>query len=408
MKYRVISIKIQRKSKKTRRFKRRRQGLPIAYTALRERSFVTEKISLDTLFEIGELEEPKKPRKLKRLLLKVKRAFAVLMSLIKKLNAHSSRKERNSPRLGLYTGGLCAAVCALVISAVLSVLSLFAPFMSPYEKLRVPSVTGISLNDALNVIDPRFEIAVSYVSSDDTPAGVIISQFPKADTERKLYKDKICALSLSVSAGKSFYTVEELCGKQQRDALLLLRNRGVAVTTVYQYSDSVASGTVISTSPPAGERLFSDSELTLTVSVGKRISSVSVPNLYLLSEARAASALAEKGLKLGAVSYATSDAPMGKIIEQSVTAHSRLPRGSSIDVTVSLGNAYAQKTVPDLFGLTVEEAERELSRAGLVLGGIYTVSSGAPSGSVVSQTPMAGTPINSQITSVDVYISMTP
>ena len=296
-------------------------------------------------------------------------------------------------------------MCVFILSAAVCVLSLFSPFLSSYQRLTAPSVVGASVSEAQELIDPRFEVAISYKSSNDVNAGIIMSQFPEAGTERKLYKNKVCVLSLTVSSGKGFRVVEDLKGKNQREALLSLRNNGTAVLTVYEYSNTADFGTVISTTPSAGERLFDGEKLIMTVSRGKKVTTVSVPELYLLNETQAASALKSKGLVLGKVSYETSDAPVGKIIGQSVSAYSRLSRGSAVDITVSLGRAYIQRTVPDLFGLTAEQAERELSRHGLVIGGIYTVSSAAPTKTVVSQSPMAGTPITSQITSVDVYIS---
>ena len=76
-----------------------------------------------------------------------------------------------------------------------------------------------------------------------------------------------------------------------------------------------------------------------------------------------------------------------------------------MDVTVSLGQITEQKKVPDLYGLTKEEAISKLSEVGLVLGNVSSVVSGAPSGTVITQSVAAGTTITSSITSVDVGIS---
>ena len=403
MKYRITSVKQIRRPLTKRVFKCRRCRLPRPFVSVEHVRGTAERISFDTLFEIGELEAPKRLSVSERLRRKTASFILSVKKLIKKA---FSRSQLNAPtRIWLYVGGLVSAVLVFILSAAVCLLSLFSPFLSSYQRLTAPSLVGMSVSEAQALIDPRFEVAISYKSSNDAKAGVILSQFPEAGTERKLYKNKVCVLSLTISSGKGFRVVEDLKGQDQRDALLSLRNKGIALSTVYEYSNNAAAGTVISTSPAAGERLFDGDRLIITVSRGKRVSTVSVPDLYLLNEAQALSALKSKGLNIGKVKYETSDVPAGKIIAQSAPAYSRSSKGATVDITVSLGKAYVQRTVPDLFGLTVEDAERELARHGLVIGGIYTVSSAASTETVVSQSPMAGTPITSQITSVDVYIS---
>ena len=151
--------------------------------------------------------------------------------------------------------------------------------------------------------------------------------------------------------------------------------------------------------------LYEGETLTVRISLGKETVFVGVPNLYGLNEAQATALLLSKGLELGKVTYSPAQEDAGKIIRQQYSPYEKVPLGSSVDITVSLGAQTQQKNVPDLYGLTTEEAAQKLSEVGLVLGNIYSVSSGAPKGTVVTQAPVAGTPITSSITSVDVYIS---
>ena len=62
---------------------------------------------------------------------------------------------------------------------------------------------------------------------------------------------------------------------------------------------------------------------------------------------------------------------------------------------------YPDAKYPDF----VEDAAEALETVGLVIGNIYAVSSGAPKGTVISQSVAPSTPINSNITSVDIYVS---
>jgi serine/threonine-protein kinase len=222
---------------------------------------------------------------------------------------------------------------------------------------------------------------------------------------RKYYlSDDKCKLSLTVSMGKHYYTVTELAGLDARDAILNLRNEGVLINTVYEYSDA-PSGTVISTSPRAGYAVYDGEPVVLRISLGKQKLSVSVPDLYSLTEAQARELLGQKRLKLGEISYAVSSQPSAVIIAQQYAPYSKVELDTAVNVTVSIGNGYVQRKVPDLYGLTPDEARARLAEYGLVLGGIYTVTSGAPKGTVVAQTPVEGTPLTSSITSVDIFIS---
>ena len=108
---------------------------------------------------------------------------------------------------------------------------------------------------------------------------------------------------------------------------------------------------------------------------------------------------------MGDVSYVQSQLPAGTVIAQSITAHSSLKEGSYVSFSVSAGIHFNEKKVPDLYGLTIDEARERLAEAGLVCGRIFAVENGSPAGIVIAQSPTADTPIGSGLTSVDLYVS---
>jgi serine/threonine-protein kinase len=82
------------------------------------------------------------------------------------------------------------------------------------------------------------------------------------------------------------------------------------------------------------------------------------------------------------------------VLEQSVAGGERAREGSKIVLTIGEGPQVAR--VPDLVGLTYAEAEARLEEAGLLLGGVNEVSSGAvPAGVIAGQDPPAGTTLES-------------
>ena len=60
--------------------------------------------------------------------------------------------------------------------------------------------------------------------------------------------------------------------------------------------------------------------------------------------------------------------------------------------------------MPSLYGLTLDEARERLADCGLVLGNVYAAPSYEKKGTVVAQSPSAGSVISSALVSVDVYV----
>ena len=409
MKYRIVSLYCIKNRKISKKLRAKRKNAPRGLTVLppiTTKRIYHEYIDLDLLFELGSLPEAKIKRvKKHRLKHAVKKARQKTVSLWIRLRSRSSFKAPKIERIAFFAGVFFATALVSLLCAIGVFSKLFLPYAKSYTPVTVPMLVGETLEYAEeNSYD--FELLVTYENSTDTPAGVVISQRPEAGVIRKIFKNgESCFITVTVSAGKDYYTVQNLVGKDSRLALLDLYNEGVSVKKDYVWSDSVPEGKIISSTPPAGAVLYEGETLTVRISLGKETVFVGVPNLYGLNEAQATALLLSKGLELGKVTYSPAQEDAGKIIRQQYSPYEKVPLGSSVDITVSLGAQTQQKNVPDLYGLTTEEAAQKLSEVGLVLGNIYSVSSGAPKGTVVTQAPVAGTPITSSITSVDVYIS---
>ena len=394
MKYRIISKRTVSRTKTS----------VVPYCVLPEKfedgNTQREKILLDSLFELATLPEVSRPRKIrqrKKLFLRQK-LHARLGSLERKLEQTQKHATTFYTRVLFGVWGVTGAI------ALITLFVFFGKLIIPHSTLRIPSFVGMDVSELENT--EEYELIISYESHDELAAGTVISQTPPMDTERKLFPNSgACKIFLSVSAGKHFYSIPSLTGLSRRDALLLLRSEDIPVRVVTQHSDTVAAGYVIDTLPPPDQKLFEGETLTLRVSLGKAARTVYVPSLFGLSETEASAAIRSAGLTLGKITYQSSDIEAGKVIAQQYTPFSQLTSGKSIDITVSLGNAFTQKYIPELYGLTVEEAAEKLGAVGLVIGNIYAVSSGAPAGTVISQSILPSTPITSNITSVDIYVS---
>ena len=420
MKYRIKNFSYKTRPLRHGGFKAIRKNLflpCILPPARRYDSSYKEHIDLRLLFEISTLPAPKPTPLYKKILSATRSVITaittalaavaiILFSALELLVRPFIQDPRKNERLAFFSGAFCASSMVALLTAATVLLGLFGGYFAPSQEIIIPDVVGMDYQQTEDSLSENIELLVSYRANDKVPAGVIITQMPNADTVRKIKKNgSPCSLSVTVSTGKSFYSVEDISGMDSRSALLGLQNNGVTVKRVYEYSSTVPKGTVISTSPKAQSKLYSDQTLTVKISLGESISTVKVPDLYGLSEAQAVSILSAGGLSVGKITYKQSSATAGKVIEQQYSPYTSVTKGSSIDISISIGMSSVQKTVPDLYGLTVSEAKKRLAEVGLVIGGIYSVSSGAPTGTIIMQSPAPSTIITSSITSVDVYIS---
>jgi serine/threonine-protein kinase len=108
-----------------------------------------------------------------------------------------------------------------------------------------------------------------------------------------------------------------------------------------------------------------------------------------LGEQEARKRLGKAGFQVEVRPRDSLEEAAGRVLEQSVAGGNEARAGSKIMLTVGEGAQVAR--VPDLVGLTYSEAEGELERAGLPLGGVREVSSETvPAGVIASQKPQAG------------------
>lgn len=136
-------------------------------------------------------------------------------------------------------------------------------------------------------------------------------------------------------------------------------------------------------------------------------SGTQVPDVTAKTVDQATQALNNVGLKL-AVSKEVIDAtkPKDTIISQDPTAGSKLEKGGTVEVVVSKGTALV--AVPNVVGMTQDDAVAALTAAGLKLGDVTQgFSSQVSSGKVASQTPAAGAQA-SKGSQVNLFISKGP
>ncbi|HXF99567.1 MAG TPA: PASTA domain-containing protein [Bacteroidota bacterium] len=168
---------------------------------------------------------------------------------------------------------------------------------------------------------------------------------------------------------------------------------GIQAETILDNDYSV--GTVISQNPRPEAVVKYGRHVYLNVCGGEVL--VSVPALRGRSLRDARFALERSGIVLREIHYAASDSlPQNTVMGQTLAPNSRVRKGTSIDLVLSVGRGVLAVEIPDLTGKTLSEAERLLARMGLRVGNVtYQVNPDLVPNTVVDQFPMPGIPADS-------------
>jgi eukaryotic-like serine/threonine-protein kinase len=155
--------------------------------------------------------------------------------------------------------------------------------------------------------------------------------------------------------------------------------------------------------PEGGARPGVGTSVAITVGTGP--SSVGVPQLYGNTPAQARSILGEANLKLGDKSSEyNGDVAEGSIFFQDPAEGQRVEPGTAVDVTVSLGAQ--QIEVPEVYGLSVADAQATLSGVGLN-STTFEVEGDEAAGTALSTDPSVGAMVDPGST-VTLYYSAGP
>jgi eukaryotic-like serine/threonine-protein kinase len=255
----------------------------------------------------------------------------------------------------------------------------------PAPTIAVPNLVGKGATAAQQELMQRgLQAKVTSELSETVPQDHVIRQDPAPDT--KLAKDGFVALV--VSGGLPRVQVPDVKGYSAADAQRTLANAKLRFKIVQAFSSSVPAQQVIDVNPPVGTSVRQSSVVALTVSKGTQ--PITVPNLVTLTVDQARKKLAALGLKLEVGQQTESDSiPANVIASQDPAPQASAEPNSSVSVIVSTGPATV--AVPNVVGMDAESAQAALQSAGLNVARAYTVDAANPTGKISLQQPEAGT-----------------
>jgi serine/threonine-protein kinase len=184
-------------------------------------------------------------------------------------------------------------------------------------------------------------------------------------------------------------TVPDVAGQTQSAAAATLKREGLSPVVSVTSNAHVASGLVIGTTPTRGTIVHKGSRVSVFVSSGAE--SVAVPNVVHKPSAEAVKILTQKGLQPTRQDEPSETVGKGLVVSTDPTAGVGVQIGSPVTVFVSSGPLEA--SVPNVTGEPQASATATLSAAGLKVTSVKREVAEPAPGTVISQSPAAGTQV---------------
>jgi serine/threonine-protein kinase len=190
-------------------------------------------------------------------------------------------------------------------------------------------------------------------------------------------------------------TVPSFIGQTSSDATAAAQRMNLSATVIdHGISDRYPKGVVMNQRPEAGASVRAGRLVSFVVSDG--MLAHLMPDLRYQSMREVNLDLGYAHIKLGKVAYVKSDVvPAGHVIDQDPQPLANVFEGDVVSVTVSKGGAPIVR-VPDVVGMTVDDARGAIAKAGVAAGQIVWTplgQHGPPHGVVARQSIPPGTKI---------------
>ena len=184
--------------------------------------------------------------------------------------------------------------------------------------------------------------------------------------------------------------VPRVVGETKEDAERILDEAGFVPNAVFELNPDVAPDEVFEQTPAQGEKAEKGSEVTIKVS--QAAETVTLPDVVGRTEEEATAILNSLGLRVDPKREADDLVPEGTVISMNPVPGEVNPE-ALITLTISTGPAEIE--VPQLAGLTVQEASNLLGQRGLPNPLVVPEPSATVAKGIVIRTdPEAGTPVS--------------
>ena len=164
----------------------------------------------------------------------------------------------------------------------------------------------------------------------------------------------------------SMVRMPAVIGSSLEEAQKVLENAGLISEVFYGVSDTYGEGIVMDAGVPEGQEVAAGSTVSLTVA---RIERVAAPDVTDFAREEAETTLRQTGLTPVVQEEYSDETDAGYVTGQTPEGGAEIPVGSEVTIYVSKGpDLSGLVQVPNLLGMTEQQAASELLKEGLVAG----------------------------------------
>ena len=271
------------------------------------------------------------------------------------------RKARRKRALTI-AGVVLVCIAVLALAAWLTTMLLGNNNSGNSNNADVPKVVGMAAPAAQQALHDKgftnapLQYAVCAPTTDGTPQpctqddiGKVIKQDPQSGN-----LPKTTAITLTVGKSPDSFPMPDVSGKTIQEATDILKAAKLVVsptTTQETVENPSLIGKVSSTTPPVSSQVAQGT--TVTLNIGKGPDQTAVPDVTGQDYDAAKTNLENAGFKVVQATQSSAK-PKNQVLSQSPQGGSKVTPGSTITLTVSLGDQF---TLPNLVGMTVSAAQ---------------------------------------------------
>lgn len=227
----------------------------------------------------------------------------------------------------------------ILFGIILVIILIFNNILMPWyvkhaDLVDVPNVIGLNYLEAKKILEEAgLDVKQADVKYDETkPIGQVLDQNPlsneKVKKNRRIY--------LTLCGGEQLIEVPKLIGKTVRDAKFTLEQRNLKIgEIVKKFTAEYPEDFVVSQIVQPGSKVKKSTKIDLIISNGQKIGDIIVPDLIGKKLQDARKLLEERKLKVGKITYQSSDIIPGQVIDQYPKKEKSAKENTPVDLFIS-------------------------------------------------------------------------
>lgn len=247
------------------------------------------------------------------------------------------KRERNIIKAAIISGVILIILISVGVLAVNG--TLFG------NSVRVPNFIGMTYDEAATKAERKgLTVEFEQVYKPEAEAGEVVEQ----SVESGEWVDKGTSVTLMISVGENAALVPDILDMPKSKAEEALKENGLSFGDVKYVPSDKPSGTIISQDPEAGEMVAINSSINVEVSQGDVDEEVPIPDLVNKTKEEAQEMLDDLGLVPKFIDGYSDTVEIGRIIDQGISEGTVVGVGSTITLTVSLGESESTQATTEM------------------------------------------------------------